>query len=100
MRIVEMNNPTLFISGCRDKTRTSEYAIFSKLRHEIIHMTHTVEQRQDGRIGPDRGRKRLNGALYILSFATEKDEVERIAQVFTRDGWRRGQMRVAERAPN
>src|SRR5262249_4538901 len=94
---VQMDDFAFGVERGGDDALPAEDTIGTEAIVEGIEVTHAVEQRKDDAVGSDGGGERCDGIVEIVRFATEEDEIERLAEVFFEN--RRGPQRdIAERA--
>jgi hypothetical protein len=82
----------------RDHAEAPEHAFGAEARAERVEVAQAVEERQDRRVGTDRGCEGVHRLGEVVRLAADDDHVERRAQILLQHERRRGKRRIAEAA--
>ena len=100
MRLVEMDDLVLLIHSGGNEALASENVILAKTLIQHFQVMNAIQQGENRCVCSERGSKRRDCVLQVISLATEKDEVKVFTEVLGKNRWWAWDVHIAIAATN
>jgi hypothetical protein len=100
IKSVEVHDATAGFESGGDDAQATENVLGAEALVEKIEVAHSIEQRQDERLQTHGGGHGSDGAIEVIGFATEQNEIEGGMEIFGQHGGGMRDIQIAIGAAN